>query len=129
MMDFSYLFAQLLVVLTVIEIQIKINYLLIVVEKYRHVLKKVMLTFLDARLLQLLIEHWHLFWRRLVIKHQTAEAKSVGSYEAQRMTMIEELEAIVVCKKRIGCKFRKSMALLRKQVLIPFPLFFNFFIL
>ncbi|PWA94775.1 hypothetical protein CTI12_AA056120 [Artemisia annua] len=41
---------------------------------------------------------------------------AVGSYEAERMRMIEELEAIIARKKRILYKLLKTMALLRKQV-------------
>ena len=74
----------------------------------------------------MLIEHCLTFVLKAV-GYQTAEATTVGSYEAERMTMIEELEAIIVRKKRIGYKLRKSMALLLKQVLIRFPLFFYSF--
>lgn len=52
--------------------------------------------------------------------YQTTEAATVGSYEAARITVIEELEAIIVRKKMIGCKLRKSMVLLRNQVCFAF---------
>nr|GEW74760.1 hypothetical protein [Tanacetum cinerariifolium] len=41
---------------------------------------------------------------------------AVGSYEAERMRMIEELEAVIARKKRIVDKLLKAVALLCKKV-------------